>query len=150
MNLLEIIPSFKRQLLYYLDDSHTDSILAGYLADSIEALNWRWTRDYVVTFTPPQTYVVNPDITAKDKRPIILMGSIIYKGSNLASFRDGDFAWDPSLNRTNPILDDLNELDKILGKAPKLAKGVTSSLRGFNNAYNPESYYLLLRMIGAV
>ena len=149
MNLLDLVPSFKRQLNQYVDENHTDSQLAGYLADAIDALNWRWTRTYVITHTPPSTFEVSPTVTDKDKRPIILMASIIYKGANieLAGFRDGDFAWDPQQGRSNPITNDVAELDKILGKSVSLAKGKTQPLRGFSNGYNPESYSWLVSIL---
>jgi len=141
MNLLDLVPPFKRQLKQYVKGSDTDSTLAAYLADSTEALNWRWTRSYAITFTTPNSYSVSPDVAAKDKRPIILMASIIYKMGNveLAGFRDGDFAYDPQQGRTNPIMQDIAELDKILPRA-QLAKGKTAAMRGYSNGYNPESY----------
>lgn len=146
MNLLDLVPSLDRQLKRYRRPADTDSTLAAYLADAIEALNNRWTRTYVITLTTPQTYDVSPDIATADKRPIILMASIIYKmgNVNLASFRDGDFAYDPVQGRSNPISLDQVELDKMLGSAPKLAVPFTSPIFGYANIYNPESYNYLL------
>lgn len=141
-----MVPSFRRQLNQWVLDQHTDSILAGYLADGIEAMAWRWTRDYAITNTPPYTYEVDPEIEIKDKRPIILMSSIIYKSGNLdlASWRDGDFAYDPQQGRVNPILTDVAELDKLIPVTIKLAKASSAPLRGFNNVLNPESYAWLV------
>lgn len=149
MNLLDLVPAFRRQLNQYVNSSHTDSTLAAYLADAVDALNWRWVRLYVVDHTPPNTYLVNIDITAKDRRPVILMGSIIYKGAyvDLAKFSDGDFAYDPAQGRFNPIAMDLNELDKILPSTPRLFAASTTPLRGFSNGFNPESYSWLSAMV---
>lgn len=152
MNLLDLVPSFRRHLRQFVSGADTDSNLAAYLADSIDALNWRWSRDYVVTITQPNTYNVSPDVEAKDKRPIILMASIIYKAGNtsLASFKDGDFAYDPQQGRQNPLATDIAELDKLLPLANKrLGLAASQPLRGFSNAYNPESY-LFLRAIGVI
>ena len=153
MNLLTLVPSFKRQIRQHVAASDTDSKLAGYLADAIEALNWRWNRTYTVTFTAPETYNVSPDVTAKDKRPIILMASIIYKVStvDLGSFRDGDFAYDPAnQGASNPLFVDIKELNELLPRT--LARAKTHSLRGFSNGYNPESYAFLssIGVFGAV
>lgn len=146
MNVLELVPSFKRQLNQFIREQDTDSTLAAYLADAIDALNWRWTRSYAVTTIQPNTYNVTPEITAKDKRPIILMGSIIYKVGNtdLVSFRDGDFAYDPK-QRAHPFEMDLSELDRLLPAPNKrLGLAVSQPLRGFSNVWNPESYNFLL------
>lgn len=142
MNLLDLVPAFQRQLGSYASANDTPSLQAAYLADAVEALGFRWTRDYEITFTSPNTYEVEPTIAAKDKRPIILMASIIYKMGkvNLASFRDGDFAWDPVQGRSNPISLDIAELDKYVGVVPKLAAGFTMPLRGYANVYNRETY----------
>jgi hypothetical protein len=155
VNLLDLVPAFRRQLRQFSQEQDTDSHLAAYLADAIDALNWRWARDYVVTFTSPNTYNVSPDVVAKDKRAIILMGSIIYKSGNteLASFKDGDFAYDPQQGRQNPLAVDISELDKMLPLANKRL-GLASSvpLRGFSNGYNPESYSFLVYsgVVGAI
>jgi len=154
VNLLELTPAFKRHLKQWVKTQDTDSILAAYLADGIEALAWRWERLYAITVTQPNTYSVSPDIAVRDKRPIILMASIIYKMGNveLAGFRDGDFAYDPQQGRTNPIISDIAELDKMLPLKPTLAKAVTSPMRGFSNAFNPESYARLvdLGVLGSI
>lgn len=149
MNLLDLVPAFERQLRQYKRAEDTDSTLAAYLADAIEALNYRWVRDYVIEYTAPNTYHVDPDVVARDKRPIILQASIIYKMGNtsLVSFRDGDFAWDPAQGRANPLALDLAELNQILPSVPKLAQAITSPIRGYGNIYNPESYMFALGMV---
>lgn len=147
VNLLDLVPAFERQLNQYKRADHTDSDLAAYLADAVEALNWRWTRDYTIEYIAPNTYHVDPDITAKDKRPIILQASIIYKIGNtsLLSFKDGDFAWNPAQGRSNPLSLDMAELDKILPTATKtLAQAMTAPLRGYSNVFNPESYMFII------
>lgn len=154
MNLLDIVPSYRRYLRTYIQDQDTDSTLAAYLADSIDALAWRWERTYEITFTAPNTYSVSPDLTPKDKRPVILMAAILYKSGNieLASFRDGDFAWDPQQGRNNPLATDIAELDKLLPIPTKrLGLARSAPLRGFSNGYNPESYEWLvaLGVVGA-
>lgn len=155
MNLLDLVPAYKRHLRQYVQAQDTDSNLAAYLADAIDALNWRWSRDYEVTIIQPNTYSVEPEITAKDKRPLILMASIIYKTGNidLASFKDGDFAYDPQQGRQNPLAMDILELDKLLPLANhRLGLAKSSPLRGFSNAYNPESYAYLagIGLFGAI
>lgn len=147
MNLLDLVPVFSRHLRRFQRTEDTDSTLAAYLADSIEALNNRWTRTYVVTEISPLSFSVDPDITAKDKRPIILAASIIYKGANmdLAAIRDGDFAYDPQQGRQNPLQNDILELDKLLPLGSKLAAASTAPLRGYSNIWNPESYLYLWR-----
>lgn len=155
MNLLDLVPSYKRQLNQYVKGSDTDSTLAAYLADSIEALNWRWTRTYDIAVIQPNTFSVSPEVTAKDKRPIILMASIIYKCGNveLAGYKDGDFAYNPQQGRQNPLATDIAELDKILPQAGhRLGKASSAPLRGFSNAFNIESYnYLIgLGVFGAI
>ncbi len=146
MNLLDMVPPFKRHLKTYIREEDTDSTLAAYLADGVEALAWRWVRDYAISTVAPNSYSVSPDIVIQDKRPIILMASIIYKMGNtsLASFRDGDFAYDPTQGRTNPVALDIAELDKLIPPIPKLAKGFTAPIRGYANVYNPESYNWIL------
>ena len=131
----------------YVREQDTDSTLAAYLADAINALAWRWTRDYVITTITPNTYTVEPDVTTKDIRPIILMASIIYKTgtTSLASYRDGDFAFDPVQGRTNPIALDITELDSMLPVGRKLAQGITAPMRGFAAVYSPETYNLFIR-----
>lgn len=142
MNLLDLVPAFKRHLRQYKKSEDTDSVLAGYLADGIEALQYRWDREYEITFVAPQTYSVDPDIATGDKRTVILMAAIIYKMGNysLARFTDGDFSYDPqNAWRTNPITFDINELKERL-PATQLATGRTAPMRGFNNWYNRETY----------
>jgi hypothetical protein len=142
LNLLDLVPAFRRQLNQYIKSSDTDSTLSAYLADAVDALNWRWSRSYVVTNPAVNTYIVDPDVASRDIRPVVLMGSIIYKGSNvdLARFTDGDFAYDPQQGRNNPLAFDLAELDKMLPITPRLFRASTTPLRGFSNGYNPESY----------
>jgi hypothetical protein len=146
VNLLDLVPAFERQLRQYKNAIDTDSTLAAYLADAIEALNYRWVRTYTITYTAPNTYFVSPDIEAKDKRPIILQASIIYKMGNLdtIAFRDGDFAWNPSQGKTNPLSLDVAELDRIIPPSAKLAQAITAPIRGYSNIYNPESYMFIL------
>lgn len=146
MNLLDLVPAFERQLQQYKRADHTDSDLAAYLADAVEALNWRWSRDYTIEYIAPNTYHVDPDITAKDKRPVILQASIIYKTGNTSfiAFKDGDFAWNPSQGRTNPLSLDMAELDKIIPQSAKLAGAITAPIRGYSNIYNPESYMFII------
>lgn len=146
MNLLDLVPAFERQLRQYKSPTDTDSTLAAYLADAIEALNYRWVRTYIIEYTAPNTYHVEPTIAAKDKRPIILQASIIYKMGNLDSiaFRDGDFAWNPSQGRTNPLTLDIAELDRIIPPSAKLAQAITAPIRGYSNVYNPESYMFII------
>jgi hypothetical protein len=69
------------------------------------------------------------------------MASIIYKMGNLqlAGFRDQDFSYDPQQGRQNPIQVDVEELARFL-PIYRLARAKTASLRGYNNAVNPESY----------
>lgn len=144
MNLLDLVPAFDRHLRQYRKPQDTDSKMAAYLADGIEALNYRWDREYVITQITPETYMVTPDVTPKDKRPVILMASIIYKMGNysMARFTDGDFSYDPqNAWRTNPITFDVEELKQMVPPATsKLVAGSTAPMRGFNNIYNPESY----------
>jgi hypothetical protein len=145
MNLLELVPQFKRHLGQYQDAKDTDSTLAAYIADAIEALQFRWSRTYVVGHTPPNSYSVDQIIASKDKRPIVLMASIIYKMGNLqlAGFKDQDFSYDPQQGRQNPIQVDVEELARFL-PIYRLAKAKTASLRGYNNSINPESYSAFL------
>ena len=141
MNLLDLVPSFQRQLSTYILEEHTESKLAGYLADSVKALSYFWSRDYEVEFTEPETYLLNKDVDAQDERPIILMGSIIYKMGNnsMASFTDGDFSYNPPRGAWNPIDQDRKELERYIGRV-RLAKPISAPMRGFDNIYNPESY----------
>ena len=143
--MLDLVPAFKRHLKQYRAAADTDSQLAAYLADAVEALQFRWDRTYAITFVAPQSYSVSPDVVSKDKRPIILMASIIYKMGNLqlAGFKDQDFAYDPQQGRQNPIQVDIEELARFL-PIYKLARASTAPMRGYNNVYNPESYDWLI------
>lgn len=147
MNLLDYVPTLDRALRQFKVASDTDSTLAAYLADAVEALAIRWTRDYAITFTNPMTYEVLPVIALKDKRAIILAASIIYKSANvsLAAIHDGDFAYDPRTDKHNPILIDIAELDKLVPVYPRLALASSAPMRGYSNLWNPESY--LFRMV---
>jgi hypothetical protein len=145
MNLLDLVPMLERHLRQYKKKTDTASTLAGYIADGIQALEYRWGRTYTITYVAPATYSVSPDIISADIRPVILMASIIYKMGNysLARFTDGDFSYDPQNSwRSNPITFDIEELKQILPTqtAGKLATGRTAPMRGFNNIYNSESY----------
>ncbi len=142
--MLELVPAFKRHLKQYKDSADSDSMLAAYLADAVEALQFRWYRTYEIEHTPPLTFEVAPDIVPKDKRPIILMASMIYKMGNLqlAGFKDQDFAYDPQQGRQNPIQVDIEELARFL-PIYKLARPSTTPLRGYNSVVNPESYIWL-------
>lgn len=156
MNLLDMVPAFKRHVRQYVSADDTDSTLAAYIADSVYALDWRWTRTYIVTVNQPNSYSVTPDLVAKDFRPIILMASLIYKMGNLdlAHWSDGDFAYSPQQGRFNPITLDIQELDKLIPNVPSrpLAQAKSQSLRGFENIYNPESamWANALGLIGAL
>jgi len=138
MNLLVLVPVLERHLRQYKKVDDTASILAGYLADSVQALEYRWDRTYVVTYIAPATYSVSPDILSKDIRTIILMASIIYKSGNVgqASFSDGDFSYNPV---RSVIMPDITEIRERL-PAVRLAQGRTAPMRGFNNIYNRENY----------
>jgi len=153
VNLLTIVPSFKRHLNQYKREDDTDSKLAAYLADGIEALAFRWSRTYEITVIQPETYFVNPDVAAKDKRPIILMASIIYKMGNLqlASFKDQDFAYDPQQGRQNPIQVDVEELARFL-PIYRLASAKSAPMRGYAYVGNPENYsfWLESNVLGAI
>lgn len=145
MNLLTLVPAFKRHLNQYKRADDTDSKLAAYLADGIEALAFRWSRTYEITVIEPETYFVTPDVSMRDKRPIILMASIIYKMGNvqMAGFKDGDFMYDPQQGRQNPLQVDIEELARFL-PIYKLAKARTAPMRGYNSLVNPESYMFWL------
>lgn len=139
--MLDLVPSMRRHVGQFLDSDETDSELAAYLSDSVEALMFRWNRTYEITYTAPMTFEVAPDIAPKDKRPIILMASIIYKMGNLqlASFKDQDFSYDPQQGRQNPTQMDVEELARFL-PIYRLAKSNSEPLFGFNNIFNHESY----------
>ncbi len=139
MNLLDLTPMLDRHLRQYRVKSDTPSVLAGYLADAVQALEHRWTRDYAITFIAPATYTVTPDVASGDIRSIVLMASIIYKMGNVttAKFSDGDFSYDPTTTSTLQM--DITELKNRV-PAVKLASGTTAPMRGFNNIYNRETY----------
>lgn len=145
MNLLTLVPAFKRHLNQYKRSDDTDSKLAAYLADGIEALAFRWSRTYEITIIEPESYFVEPTVEARDKRAIILMASIIYKMGNVmfAGFKDGDFMYDPQQGRQNPLQVDIEELARFL-PIYKLAKAKSAPLRGYNSFVNPESYMFWL------
>ena len=147
--MLDLVPQFRRHVNQYVNEDETDSQIAAYLSDAVEALAFRWNRTYEITFTPPMTYAVSPDIAPKDKRPIILMASIIYKMGNLqlAGFKDQDFSYDPQQGRQNPTQMDIEELARFL-PIYRLAKSTTAPLRGYNSLVNPESY-AWLGVVGA-
>jgi hypothetical protein len=67
LNMLDLVPQFRRHVHQYLNDDETDSEIAAYLSDSVEALAFRWSRTYEITFTAPLTFEVTPDIAPKDK-----------------------------------------------------------------------------------
>lgn len=139
--MLDLVPALRRHLSQYIAVGETDAELAAYLADGVEALAFRWARTYEITHTPPMTYEVSPTVAAKDKRPIVLMASIIYKMGNLqlAGFTDQDFSYDPQQGRQNPLQMDIEELARFL-PIYRLARPVTGPMRGYNNLVNPESY----------
>lgn len=148
-NLLDIVPVLQRHLRKYQNPNDTESTFAAYLADAVQALMLQWDRDYVVTFTDPMTFTVDPDIAQADIRPIVLMASIIYKtslGSGLAAYTDGDFSFVPIRGQVNPIsLDRQDLLDNYLGGGkPRLVKAQSAPLRGYAFAFNKESYNLFL------
>lgn len=141
MNMRDLVPALDRHLRQYRKKQDTDSKMAAYLADGVEALNYRWDRSYVIDNPATETYLVSPDIAPMDKRPIILMGSIIYKLGNysMASFTDGDFSFNPY--KLDPSVADVVELKDILPVASKrLVSGYTVPMYGYNNLYNTESY----------
>jgi len=143
MDCLDLVPSFKRQLKKYVQAEDTDSKLAGYLSDGIKSLAFRWSREYTITSPSSESFIVTPSVVQSDERPIILASSIIYKSSLLlGSFRDGDFAYDVPAGANNPIQRDIDELKILLPVLPgkRLVAATVSSLNGFDNWYNPESY----------
>jgi hypothetical protein len=139
---LELIPAFRRQIRVYNSGASalTDSQLAGYIADAVQALMFRWDRTYSVEFISPMTYNISPDISEKDLRPIILMASIIYKmGSvGLVAFSDGDFSYNPKGGLSSLELD-RSELLSYLPNV-RLAKPSVGALYGYKAIWNPEGY----------
>jgi len=140
-NLLEIEPALRRQLRLYVAEDDTESKLAAYLADGVQALMYRWDRTYSVSKTGVETYLVDPDIEQKDIRPIVLMASIIYKMANspLAAFQDGDFSYNPHKGAASALEIDRDELKNYIG-AVRLAKAVSGPLMGYGYVFNTESY----------
>lgn len=141
-NALELVPAFRRQIgVYTQGESTTDSFLAGYLSDAVQALMYRWDKEYTIEFISPSTYHISPDVEQKDIRPIVLMASIIYKMGNfgLASFTDGDFSYNPHRGDANTIESDKAELLNYIPKV-RLAKPTAGAFLGFNNWFSPESY----------
>lgn len=141
-NALELVPAFRRQIGVYTQGTSTnDSALAGYIADAVQALMYKWDREYSIEFISPHTYIISPDVVQADIRAIILMASIIYKVGtiSLASFTDGDFTWNPQKGVSASMELDREELQGIL-PGVRLAVPTAGSFLGFNNWINPESY----------
>ena len=141
-NALDLVPAFRRQVSVYTQGNNTDNAsLAGYIADAVQALMFRWDREYSVTFISPQTYTISPDIAEKDIRPIILMASIIYKMGTIGmvNFIDGDFSYSPHKGEHNAIELDVTELRNYL-PSTRLASARVGQFLGYNNWFNPESY----------
>jgi hypothetical protein len=142
-NALDLIPAFRRQIgIYTQGQNHTDSALAGYIADAVQALMYKWEREYTIEFTSPATYVITPDVEQRDIRPIILMASIIYKMGTigLVSFIDGDFSYNPHKGAGNAIESDRLELQSYVHSGVRLAAPSVGAFLGFDNWVNPESY----------
>jgi hypothetical protein len=141
-NALDLVPAFSRQIRVYNKGASglTESQLAGYIADAVQALMFRWDRTYSVTQAAPMNYTITPDIEEKDIRPIILMASIIYKmGSvGLVAFTDGDFSYNPKGGLSSLELD-RSELLSYLPKL-RLAKPSVGQLFGWKSIFNPEGY----------
>lgn len=142
--MLDLVPAVQRNLKGYIRKDDTESTLAAYLADGVQALMYRWDRTYSVAFTAPQTYVVAPDIAERDIRPIILMASIIYRMGNVANaaYVDGDFSYTPHRGIT-PLDIDREELLSYIGKV-RLSRAVVGPMRGYGFVFNTESYRLFL------
>lgn len=144
MNALELIPAFRRQIGVYTQGVNTsDSALAGYIADAVQALTSMWSggQVYEVEFISPQTYIITPDVEAKDIRPIILMAAIIYKMGNVSilSYVDGDFSWNTRGSLGTQLLE--NERKELIGYVPvKLAQAVAGQFLGYVSIYNPENF----------
>jgi hypothetical protein len=141
-NALELVPAFRRQIgVYSQGQNHSDSVLAGYIADAVQALMYRWDKEYSVEFISPATYHIEPDIEQKDIRPIVLMASIIYKMGTigLVAFTDGDFSYNPHKGSGSAMEADRLELLNYVPKI-RLAAPSVGTFMGFNNWFNPESY----------
>lgn len=142
-NALDLVPAFRRQIgVYTQGQNHTDSHLAGYISDAVQALMLRWNRGYTVDFISPMTYNISPDIEQSDIRPIILMASIIYKMGTigLVSFTDGDFSYNPHKGSSSAIESDRLELLSYIPAGVRLATPSVGRFLGFDNWVNPESY----------
>lgn len=141
-NALELVPAFQRQIRVYNTGASatTESGLAGYIADGVQALLYRWDKTYSVALTSPMTYVISPVILEKDIRPIILMASIIYKSGSLGlvSFSDGDFSYHGATAAKALELDRAELLSYI--PATRLAKPTIGPLFGYRAIWNPENY----------
>lgn len=145
-DLLELVPALERQLgVYGANSDLVPAQYSAYLADAVQALMFKWDREYQVEQVAENSYVVTPDIAQKDIRPIILMASIIFKMGNvtMASFQDGDFSYNPFKGAANTLEIDRSELIGYLGKI-RLAKPSTGPLRGFAAVWSTESYMSLL------
>lgn len=143
MNALELVPAFRRQAGVYTHGSNTtDSALAGYIADSVQALSGLWPdKTYEVEFISPQTYIITPDISAGDIRPVILMASIIYKMGNISimSYVDGDFSWNTrGALGTQLIGAETKELKLYIPVS--LARAVAGQFLGYKAIFNPENF----------
>ncbi len=144
MNALELVPAFRRQVgVYTRGTNTTDSALAGYIADAVQALspNWASGQAYEVEYISPATYLITPDVEARDIRPIILMASIIYKMGNISilSYVDGDFSWNTRGSLGTQLV--ANEKEELLGLVPiRLAQAVAGQFLGFSSIYNPENF----------
>lgn len=140
-NALELVPAFRRQISVYTKGATTtDSALAGYIFDALQALMPRWDRTYELQFISPATYLITPDIAPQDIRAIILMASIIYKSGSLSavSFTDGDFSWN-ARGVNGAILADRDELLLYIPRI-RLAQPIVGQFLGFNSIFNPEGY----------
>lgn len=140
-NALELVPAFRRQISVYTHGETTsDSALAGYISDAVQALMYRWDKEYSIEFNAPQTYFISPDVEQRDIRPIILMASIIYKMGVVSSvsFQDGDFSYNPRGAAANLAADKEELLNYVPSK--RLAVPSVGQFLGFDNWINPESY----------
>lgn len=143
MNALDLIPAFRRQVGVYTHGTNTtDSALAGYVADAVQALTVYWPdKTYEVEFISPQTYNISPDIVPGDIRPVILMASIIYKMGNISilSYVDGDFSWNTRGSLGTQLI--ANEMAELKPYTPVLlAKAVAGQFLGFKSVFNPENF----------
>jgi hypothetical protein len=141
-NALDLVPAFSRQIRVYNKGTSglTESGLAGYIADGVQALMYRWDKPYSIDFISPMTYNIVPAVAQKDIRPIVLMASIIYKmGSiGLVAFSDGDFSYNPSGGKSALEMDRLELLSYI--PSTRLAAPSVGPLFGYKAIWNPENY----------